>query len=110
MAWTERGTGRYFYRSERVKGCVRRIYLGSGPDAEQAAAQIEQRRQQRAAASATLATERQRHAEALLPLEQFSWLTDLLMHATLISEGFHRHSRGEWRRCRYGRTPHDLPN
>jgi hypothetical protein len=100
MPWLQRGQNRAFYQSLRIDGRVVHRYLGSGPAAEQAAAAIEARRQQRAAARAALATERQRHAKALVPLEQLSWLTDALLIATLTSAGFHRHCRGQWRKRR----------
>ena len=38
MAWVRRGRKLYYYRTRRVGGRVLREYLGSGPEAELAAA------------------------------------------------------------------------
>jgi hypothetical protein len=100
MPWLQRGRNRAFYQSLRINGQVVHRYLGSGPEAEQAAVAIEERRQRRAAARAALATERQRHAEALTSFEQFWRLVDVLMHASLNERGYFQHNRGQWRRRR----------
>jgi hypothetical protein len=43
MAWVQRGSKRYFYRTVRRGRRTTLIYLGSGAAAEEAAAEIERR-------------------------------------------------------------------
>src|SRR5262249_48473439 len=103
MAWDRRGNRRYFYRSIRTKGRVFRQYVGMGEPAAKAAAEIEGRRARQRALAESLRSESQRHAAALAPLDELCHLTDVLTKATLISHGYHQHSRGAWRRKRNGR-------
>src|SRR5262249_49496293 len=114
MAWANRGNRRCYYQSIRVGRRITKVYLGSGPEADQAAAAVVQRRAEHAAQAETLRLEQHAHADAVAPLKELSHLTDLLMKATLISQGYHQHSRGEWRRRRHAKhqEPHvhpDLP-
>ncbi|MBL8798893.1 MAG: hypothetical protein JNM56_33725, partial [Planctomycetia bacterium] len=62
MAWeTRHGRGAYYTRTQRLPGGgFRRVYLGTGPAAELAAAQDEERRAQRQAESALRADDRDR--------------------------------------------------
>jgi hypothetical protein len=107
MPWATRGDKRYFYESARTGGKVVRRYVGHGPPAERAAAEVQQRRADRAEQAAALRAEQQRHAAAVAPLLELVGLTDLVMKATLISAGFHLHSRCTWRRKRYGSGHND---
>jgi len=101
MAWeTRNGGGRYYTRSKRVNGRVRREYIGSGPVAELIAAQDAERRGERDeswAAWNRLKRDLQ-NAEALVDRcwEEASALTT----GVLVSAGFYRHHRGEWRKRR----------
>ena len=104
MAWLVRNDRRYFYRSVRVGGRVTRQYLGSGPEAEEAAAAIERRRADRAAQAELLRQEEETHAAAIAPLEELCDATDGLVRAALTNQGYHQHDRGEWRRRRYAKT------
>lgn len=100
MAWEQRGRSRYYTRSRRIGGRVRREYVGTGPWAELAA--IEDR---------TERAERRRLVRArngLLAkldvardlLRGFDERVSLLFRATLLAQGFHQHARGLWRRRR----------
>ena len=44
MPWVRRGDRRYFYASRWVGGKPTTVYVGSGPTAEEAAAEVERRR------------------------------------------------------------------
>jgi hypothetical protein len=99
MGWAERKGQQYFYRSIRDEnGRVKKVYLGRGPDAEEAAAEIEQRRQARLAETNARRTAEERYAAAVGPLEELCQITDLLARATLAKAGYHQHARGAWRR------------
>ncbi len=71
-------------------------YLGSGPEAVAVAAEIEQRRQERAALAAAARTASQAFNQTLAPLLDLGHLCDGLMQATLMDQGYHEH-KGEWR-------------
>ncbi len=101
MPWARRHGRRYYYRSVRTGSRVRNVYLGSGPEAEAAAAEVERRKHDRVAARAATRAERDRFEEGLSFLQALSSLVDLLLLAALYAEGFRRHRRGEWRRRRH---------
>jgi hypothetical protein len=103
MPWSVRGDKRYFYRAYRAGGRTRHEYLGGGETAEAAARAIEQRRAIRAAEAMAARAELADHAAAAACLDEVEQLTDLLMRATLVSEGYHRHERGEWRKKSHAR-------
>src|SRR5277367_998035 len=105
MAWEKRGaSARYYYRSVRDHGRVRRRYLGSehNPAAQLAALEDEERRAQRQTDRATRRAERERQEAAEAPLRQLCEQTDMLMKAALLAAGFHQHDRSNWRRKRHG--------
>lgn len=103
MAWEKRGhKHRYFYRSVRRGGRVRKKYFGKGLPAQLVEVSMaidreylqQQREQER----------RQRHEydEVAASLNQFWAESETLVAAGLVVAGYYRHDRGEWRR-RYGR-------
>jgi hypothetical protein len=98
MPWLRHGNRKYFYRAFRSSGRIVRQYLGSGSDAEKVAAEIQQRRQTRSAQTQLACQETTLHNKATAPLAELCELTDLLMRATLVSQGFRQHCRGAWRR------------
>jgi hypothetical protein len=100
MPWVWHDNRKYFYRSVRMGSRVVRRYLGSGAEAERAAAEIEQRRKMRATQVQLAYNEAIRHDEAIAPLAELCRLTDLLVGATFTDQGFHQHDRGAWRRRR----------
>jgi hypothetical protein len=99
MPWYERGQKKYFYRSKRINGKPRRLYLGTGEAAERAAAEDEQRRQERQAAKAELEAKLTSLQEIEALVEKYYRLTELLLAAELMEAGFHKYG-GEWRRRR----------
>src|SRR5262245_765996 len=104
MAWSQRGNHRYFYRSVRTGARVTRQYCGRGLLAEEVVAGIERRRQERAAQASATRLETQAYLDAIAPPDHLCQLTDLLMRATLASEGYHQHARGSWRKSRVSRN------
>jgi hypothetical protein len=100
VGWVTRGGRRYYYRSYRHEGRTKRQYLGSGPQAEQAAAAVAKAWADRADEAKRLAQDGRSYKEAVVPLELFCRLTDKLVVAALADQGYHRHRRGEWRRRR----------
>jgi hypothetical protein len=110
MPWEVRGSKRYLYRPQRVRGRPRRIYLGCGRVGEQAAAADAQRRLERETAARELAAEEARLREAEAPLAQLCTEVHILGRACLVAEGFHQHARGQWRRRRRGQEPTGRPH
>ena len=102
MAWQVVDARKYYYRHRRVGGRPRTVYVGAAgsPAAELAAAADGLRRLGREAAARERHAERERHREAEAPLLDLCELTDVLARAALVLAGYHRHDRGEWRRCR----------
>jgi hypothetical protein len=100
MAW-ERQCGQLYYtRSRRVAGKVTREYYGRGPDARLAAALDRKRREQKRLECEALQAHQARYDEACAPLNELIAVTELLVTAILLAEGYHRHDRGAWRRKR----------
>jgi hypothetical protein len=100
VSWQVIGNRRYYYRHPKVDGRPRRVYVGTGPAAELAAAVDELRRLKRAIERRQLAGERTRLEGAGAALEAVCARTDVLARAALTAAGYHRHQRGAWRRRR----------
>jgi hypothetical protein len=102
MAWQVVDARKYYYRHRRVGGRPRTVYVGAAgsPAAELAAAADGLRRLGREAAARERQAEQARQREAEAPLLDLCELTDVLARAALVLAGYHRHDRGEWRRCR----------
>lgn len=99
MAWEARGKKRYYYRSRRVSGAVKKEYLGRGVAAKQAAIEDELARSRR---------DREREQiralqDAVQPLRRLARALEdgerMLAHATLLAAGFHQNV-GTWRKRR----------
>jgi hypothetical protein len=100
MGWERRQRGGvYFYRSVRIDGQPRKVYLGTGPAAERQASLESEKRQRHQSEREALLAEQVQVAGADRALEDLRFFTDLLARATLILAGLHEH-RGEWRRRR----------
>jgi hypothetical protein len=104
MAWETRtgSSGRYYTRSKKVGGRVRREYVGAAgsPLAELAAAEDALHREARERAAQDRRTEAERLAALDAPLDALDALTGALHRATLTLAGYRQHKRGEWRRTR----------
>jgi hypothetical protein len=99
MGWERRRNcnGRYYTRSRRVDGRVKREYIGGGFIGAYAA-EIDAEARARRLAEADLVRQ---FDQTLKPLDQIMSELDaacaLMAHATLLAAGFHQHDRGEWR-------------
>ena len=99
MAWERRGSKSYYYRSVREHGRVRKVYVGSGPVARQAAAAdqehalADRRRRER---TATL-----RDAILAIDVVASRGREEFIERASRFLEeaGYHYH-RGSWRKKR----------
>jgi hypothetical protein len=101
MSWETRGgRGRYYTRSKRVGGRVRREYVGSGLLAELAAAEDALHREAREREARDRPTERERLEALDAPLGALDALTGALYRAALVAAGYRQHKRGEWRKRR----------
>ena len=64
MAWERRGNKRYFYKSVRVGGKVKKIYLGRGPLADVAGEAIEAARLKRERVKESMRAQREQYQQA----------------------------------------------
>src|SRR5262245_15183044 len=103
MAWERKGRRKYYYRAFKKNGKVVRQYLGSGPQAERAAAQDAERRRQREAEDEARRLESKRWERVETLIRELIRVTDFLVRASLIGAGYHQHDRGAWRRMTHGR-------
>jgi hypothetical protein len=98
MGWEYRaGGGPYYIRRTKQNGVESREYFGHGPEAERAAAEDAREKAER---------ERERMEwkqleELDTEVTEFSKLVDFLSRGILLTEGFHQHHRGEWRKQRH---------
>ncbi|HEU5349525.1 MAG TPA: hypothetical protein VFU63_13020 [Ktedonobacterales bacterium] len=110
MGWERRkgGSGQYYTRSRRVRGQVRREYIGGGAVAHLAAEADALARAARAA-QRELSAERRRQEQArreatyaaiLGPAETLDLICRVAMRQELDAAGYHQHDRGEWRKRR----------
>jgi hypothetical protein len=90
----------YYYRSKKVRGRHRRVYVGKGKAAELAAGLDALQRSERQARIAAWQAERA-DIEALdRPLCELIELADELAEAALLAAGYRQHHRSEWRKRR----------
>ena len=105
MGWERRQRGGlYFYRSIRVNGRPRKLYLGAGPAALAYARQEAERRARRQSERAALYAEQVQATGADRAFQDARTLVELLVRARLVLNGFHLHHR-EWRRRHGYLTP-----
>ncbi len=101
MGWeTRRGQGRYYTRSRKVNGRVVREYVGGGVLGELAARMDAEDRQRREEKAAAWREERERLEELAGLVDEFCEDVETMARAALLSAGFRRHNRGEWRKPR----------
>lgn len=94
--WDIRGHLRFYYRYRWVNQQARRVYMGTGAEAEQAAAEDELRWAQQAAAAQAWQTALAELEGDLQPHEDLAQASHRLLQATLLAAGFHQHDRN-WR-------------
>ena len=97
MGWEK---GRYYTRSTKVNGRVEREYFGCGKVAEMIAMVDELQREERRAKAEALRQEMANSRALDQKVSAICNLADLMARAAMVSAGFHRHHRGDWRRRR----------
>jgi len=98
MAWETRSGREYFYRSVRqTDGTVMKRYFGNGADAELEARRMRDEAEQKRRDRETVEDFGRTVSAADEALEKLDQQARLLLEATLISAGYHRH-RSEWRK------------
>jgi hypothetical protein len=97
MGWDK---GRYYTRSTKINGRVRREYIGTGPLAELVAELDAIGRESKEAEREAFRAEREELDALDAPFAELDDLAELVAHAALAAAGFRRHHRGEWRRRR----------
>ena len=101
MAWERRERGGLYYtRSRKVDGQVVREYVGGGVLGELAARMDAEARQRREEEAAVWKEECERMEALSAPAEELWEAIEVLARAALLSAGYHRHNRGEWRKRR----------
>ena len=95
----ERG-GLYYTRSRKEGGRVVREYIGGGVLGKIAALQDEYEQRTREEDAALAKEERQRLEELVAPVDELCEAAEVLARAALVSAGYRRHNRGEWRKRR----------
>jgi len=108
MAWERRERGGLYYtRSRKVNGKVVREYVGGGVLGEIAARMDAEERRRREAEAAAWREERKRLEEFASLIDELCEGAETIARAALLTAGFRRHKRGEWRRQREPRTDAD---
>lgn len=87
MAWERRGNKMYYYRSVKVGRRVRKIYFGTGPEAELAALAAGRRRGVRERRAAKLQQQREFCRLVDATLDQFEAVLDELARGVLVAAG-----------------------
>jgi hypothetical protein len=103
MGWDR---GRYYSRSVRVNGRVRREYVGGGETGFLAAAADADRRALRAEKSGVWEKEKSQLETLDADLEALDEVAGLLTQAAFVAAGFHQHKR-QWRRKRAKRDENE---
>lgn len=100
MSWEIRGKHRYYYRTYRVDGNLRREYLGRTASAIVAAAADKHRRAQQAAERAAFRRARAALEPLLADCSQVFTEGQALIRQALEAAGYHRPNFGPWRKQR----------
>lgn len=102
MSWDRKrrgGSTGYYYRNVRRNGKPVKIYLGHGPAAKKAAAELAKTQQERQADRDARTNEMLGLSPANAAMNELHILAELLTRVTLVVAGFHEH-RGQWRKRR----------
>lgn len=103
MGWeTRKGGGRYYTRSRRVNGRIRREYIGTGELAEAMAVLDALEREDRELKREEEQRERKRLDDLDREARTYCAAVDRILADALMAAGYHRHARGEWRKKRHG--------
>ena len=97
-ASARKGKGKYYCKTIRENGRLTRDYIGSGPVGDLAATLDTLERRELAAQAEAEARQKTQLQTAEKLVRELCDRTDLLIRASVVAAGFHRHG-GEWR-CR----------
>ena len=101
MGWETRKRGtRYYTRSVRVNGAVRREYVGTGILAECVFTLDRAAQEARAAEALRRRAEREELRGIGFLMGEVDNAADTILKAHLLAGGYHRHNKGEWRKRR----------
>lgn len=101
MGWeTRNGHGRYYTRSVRVKGRVKREYVGSGQLAEAISTLDLADRLEKEEEAAERRVQQEMMEEMDRKVDAACVEVEELMRGVLVASGYHRHKQGEWRKRR----------
>ncbi len=103
VSWETRGNQRYYYRGSRQQGRVVKEYVGRGAEAEAAAERDLAGRAERAARRQAEQQRRQEYESITEGAWGMATEVDATLAPTLAAAGYHRQSRGPWRRRRVTR-------
>ena len=99
MSWETRANGnRYYTRSRREGGRIRREYVGGGTVGELAAKLDEIDSESRLLEAESIREARRLAALMDEALAEFEELADNIGRGLLIVAGYHQHNRNEWRK------------
>ena len=101
MAWEIRGANRYYYRTMRVDGVVKKEYVGRGSIARLAAVEDESARRKRELERQEVRVFRDAVQPLPLLMKDLADGERMLVHAELLAAGFHQ-NKGTWRKRRGG--------
>ena len=109
MAWEQRSSHMYYYRSIRRHGRVTKDYLGTGLLAERYAAEDAVRR-----AQGYIEAEAWRQEQAALDaldrqIDAWWDMSMVLLKTPLYTEGYYQHDRGAWRKRKRTGGGHSAP-
>lgn len=99
MGWESRHSGLFYYKSQRINGQPRKLYVGRGESAIAQARKDDEARQQRQAERDALLAEQGRPAIADIAMSELHAIAGMLARTTLLLGGFHER-KGEWRKRR----------
>jgi hypothetical protein len=94
MALEVRGDKKYFYRSRRIDGRAVKEYVGSGPEAEEAARE-----------KAALRTQFAELRRIGVMLDALQIVIEVAIEQHMTAAGYHKPNRGPWRKRRVPKTP-----
>jgi len=108
LGWERRGSGRYYYRSERDGERVVKRYFGMGELAAAIAGLEALDRERQEEKRAQDKAERDRLDALDHSVADLSRAVDTVLTEVLTAAGYHRHDRGAWRKRRHkGNTDGD---
>lgn len=95
---TTKGSGRYYYRSERVDGKPRRVYVGTGMIADLVAQLDAKEQEQKAAQDAEHRRQKAQDHAVLRDIDAEYRQLKAQVADQAAEKGLYQHGRGEWRR------------